>query len=244
VRGFSASGGIAVSVLDPERRAWCAEAVGYQFRNESLLLEALTHTTYANEHPRARSNERLEFLGDSVVGMVIAAHLYERFPDLPEGELTRIRAAVVCEPSLADRARALGLGQQMRLGRGETVTGRDRDSTLSDCFEALVGALYLDGGLAAAQRFVLRELGPLVEAARQGQVRVDYKTHLQERLQREGAAAPQYRLLVEEGPAHLKRFQVGVYFQGRLLGTGWGRNKKEAEQEAARQALSGQDHPG
>lgn len=233
-----------MSALDPERRAWCAQAVGHEFQDESLLMEALTHTTYANEHPRARANERLEFLGDSVVGMVIAAHLYTQYPDLPEGDLTRIRAAVVCEPSLAARARALGLGQRMRFGRGESVTGRDRDSTLADGFEALVGALYLDGGLAAAQRFVLRELGPLVEAARHGQVRVDYKTQLQERLQREGAAAPEYRLLAEEGPAHLKRFQVGVYYQGALLGTGWGRNKKEAEQEAARQALSGGHHPG
>ncbi|WP_374712170.1 ribonuclease III [Symbiobacterium terraclitae] len=235
---------MALSVLDPERRAWCAQAVGHEFQDESLLLEALTHTTYANEHPKARANERLEFLGDSVVGMVIAAHLYAQFPDLPEGELTRIRAAVVCEPSLASRARALGLGQRMRFGRGEAVTGRDRDSTLSDGFEALVGALYLDGGLEAAQRFVLRELGPLAEAARRGQVRVDYKTQLQERLQREGAAAPEYRLLLEEGPAHLKRFQVGVYYQGTLLGTGWGRNKKEAEQEAARQALTGEHRPG
>ncbi len=233
-----------MSVLDPELRAWCAEALGHRFRDEALLLEALTHTTYANEHPRARANERLEFLGDSVVGMVIAAHLYERYSDLPEGELTKIRAAVVCEPSLASRARALGLGKYMRFGRGESVTGRDRDSTLSDGFEALVGALYLDGGLEAAQRFVLRELGPLVEAARKGLVRVDYKTQLQELLQRQGAAAPQYRLLVEEGPAHLRRFQVGVYFQGRLLGTGWGRNKKEAEQEAARQALMPEHHPG
>ncbi|MBY6276221.1 ribonuclease III [Symbiobacterium thermophilum] len=235
---------MAVSVLDPGRRAWCAEALGYEFRDESLLLEALTHTTYANEHPRARANERLEFLGDSVLGMVIAAHLYERYPDLPEGELTKIRAAVVCEPSLAERARALGIGRHMRFGRGEAVSGRDRDSTLSDAFEAVVGALYLDGGLEAAQRFVLRELGQLVEAARQGLVRVDYKTQLQEQLQRQGAAAPQYRLLVEEGPAHLRRFQVGVYFEGRLLGTGWGRNKKEAEQEAARQALMPEHHSG
>nr|PZN70060.1 MAG: ribonuclease III [Bacillota bacterium] len=235
---------MAVSGLDPELRAWCAEAVGHQFRDEALLLEALTHTTYANEHPGARANERLEFLGDSVVGMVIAAHLYERYPDLPEGELTKIRAAVVCEPSLASRARALGIGQQMRFGRGEAVAGRDRDSTLSDAFEALVGALYRDGGLEAAQRFVLRELGPLVEAARQGLVRVDYKTQLQEQLQRQGAAAPQYKLLVEEGPAHLRRFQVGVFFEGRLLGTGWGRSKKEAEQEAARQALMPDQRPG
>lgn len=225
--------------LDPDRRTWSTQALAHTFQTEALLVEALTHTTYANEHPTARSNERLEFLGDSVVGLVVAAHIFNRFPDLPEGEMTKLRAAVVCEPSLAGRARALGIGQFMRFGRGEAVSGRDRDSTLADAFEAVVGALFLDGGLEVARDFVLRELAPVVEAARQGLVRVDYKTHLQEQLQRDGAAAPQYRLLAEEGPAHMKRFQVGVYFHGELLGTGWGRNKKEAEQEAAREALSG-----
>ncbi|MFZ5814492.1 MAG: ribonuclease III [Bacillota bacterium] len=217
---------------------WAAEVLEHRFRNGALLLEALTHTTYANEHPRARANERLEFLGDSVVGLVVAQHIFERFADLPEGEMTKLRAAVVCEPSLAARSRQLGVGSRMRFGRGEAVSGRDRDSILADAFEAIVGALYLDGGLEAARRFVLRELEPVVTAARQGEARIDYKTRLQERLQREGAEAPQYRLLAEEGPAHNKRFQVGVYFRGALLGTGWGRNKKEAEQESAREALS------
>lgn len=213
--------------------------LGHGFQRGALLIEALTHTTYANEHPRARANERLEFLGDSVVGLVVAQHIFERYPELPEGEMTKLRAAVVCEPSLAGRARQLGVGALMRFGKGEAVSGRDRDSILADVFEAVVGALYLDGGLEVARRFVLRELEPVVTAAQQGQVRVDYKTRLQERLQREGAEAPQYRLLAEEGPAHNKRFQVGVYFRGTLLGTGWGRNKKEAEQESAKEALSG-----
>jgi ribonuclease-3 len=214
------------------------ETLGYTFAQPDWLQEALTHTTYANEHVRARSNERLEFLGDSVVGMVVAQYLFAQYPDLPEGDLTKIRAAVVCEPTLAARARALGLGGLLRFGRGETVSGRDRDSTLSDAFEAVVGAIFLDGGLEVARSFVLRELAPLVPQARSGQVRVDYKTRLQEHIQGRSPEGPAYRLLAEEGPPHNKRFQVGVYHQDRELGTGWGRNKKEAEQEAARQALA------
>ncbi|HLN64565.1 MAG TPA: ribonuclease III [Symbiobacteriaceae bacterium] len=217
---------------------WMQETLGYTFAQPDWLQEALTHTTYANEHVRARSNERLEFLGDSVVGMVVAQYLFAQYPDLPEGDLTKIRAAVVCEPTLAARARALGLGGLLRFGRGETVSGRDRDSTLSDAFEAVVGAIFLDGGLEVARSFVLRELAPLVPQARSGQVRVDYKTRLQEHIQGRSPEGPAYRLLAEEGPPHNKRFQVGVYHQDRELGTGWGRNKKEAEQEAARQALA------
>lgn len=229
--------------MDPALETWSHEVLEHGFQNGALLVEALTHTTYANEHPKARANERLEFLGDSVVGLVVAQRIFERFPGLPEGEMTKLRAAVVCEPSLAARSRHLGVGERMRFGRGEVVSGRDRDSILADAFEAIVGAIYLDSGLEAARQFVLRELEPVVMAARQGQVRVDYKTQLQERLQKEGAEAPQYRLLLEEGPAHNKRFQVGVYFKGALLGTGWGRNKKEAEQESAREALSGGNGP-
>lgn len=215
------------------------EELGYQFRDEGLLAEALTHTTYANENPKAQANERLEFLGDAVVGLVVAQYLFHTYPNLPEGDLTKIRAAVVCEPSLAGRSRALGLGQRMRFGKGETVSGRDRDSILADAFEAVVGAMFLDGGLEVARSFILRELSPLVEEARRGQVRVDYKTRLQEQLQQKWLEGPVYRLLAEEGPAHSKRFQVAVFHRGNQLGEGWGRNKKEAEQEAARQALGG-----
>jgi len=172
-----------------------------------------------------------------VVGMVVAQYLFEQFPDLPEGELTKLRAAVVCEPSLASRARALRIGEFMRFGKGETVTGRNRDSTLADAFEAIAGAIFLDGGLEAARRFILRELAPIVTEARKGQVGVDYKTQLQERLQREYMEGPCYKLLAEEGPPHNKRFQVGVFHRGQQLGAGWGRNKKEAEQEAAQRAL-------
>lgn len=218
--------------------SWAAATLGRHFQNRELLAAALTHTTFVNENPKASANERLEFLGDAVVGMVVAQHLFERYPDLPEGDLTKIRAAVVCEPSLASRSRAMGVGELLRFGKGEQVSGRDRDSILADAFEALVGALFLDGGLEVARSFILRELGPLVGEARSGQVRVDYKTRLQEHLQRDGLEGPAYRLLAEEGPPHNKRFQVGVVHRGSQLGAGWGRNKKEAEQEAARQALA------
>ncbi|HWI60299.1 MAG TPA: ribonuclease III [Symbiobacteriaceae bacterium] len=216
---------------------WTRENLGHAFKNPRLLLEAITHTTFANENPGAPSNQRLEFLGDSVVGMVTAQYIFQTFQDLPEGELTKIRAAVVCEPTLAARARALGVGPLLRFGKGEAVSGRDRDSILADAFEALVGAIFLDGGLEAARSFVLRELAPLVAPARSGLVRVDYKTRLQELLQNRFTEGPAYRLLAEEGPAHERRFQVAVWHREAELGRGWGRSKKEAEQEAARQAL-------
>ena len=216
---------------------WAQVALGHAFRSPEVLQEALTHTTYANEHPKASSNQRLEFLGDAVVGLTMAEHLFHQFPQLPEGDLTKIRAAVVCEPALAARARALELGSQLRFGRGEAVAGRDRDSTLADAFEAIVGALYMDAGWDAARALVVRELSPLVSQAFQGTARSDFKTRLQESLQRGQGDPPTYRLLEEDGPAHGRRFFVGVYHKGRQLGTGWGRSKKEAEQEAARVAL-------
>jgi ribonuclease-3 len=227
-------GVVILPMVDLQR--WSRDTLGHLFQHEALLWEALTHTSFANEHQRAVSNERLEFLGDAVLGMIVARFLYEQFPDLPEGELTKIRAAVVCEPTLAARARLIGIGPCLRFGKGETVSGRERDSTLADAFEAVVGALYLDGDFDVARSFVLRELSPLIEEARIGQVRVDYKTRLQEELQRTANESPTYRLLAEEGPAHNKRFQAGVFHLGACLGAGWGRNKKEAEQEAAREA--------
>jgi ribonuclease-3 len=224
--------------MDPALRAWMSDQLGHTFTSSSLLVEALTHTTYANENAKIPANERLEFLGDAVVGMVVAQHLFETYPELPEGELTKLRAAVVCEPTLAGRARHLAIGRFMRFGKGETVSGRDRDSILADAFEAVAGGLLLDGGLEVARSFILRELGPIVAEARRGQVRIDYKTRLQEHLQRESIEGPTYRLISEEGPPHNKRFEVAVHHRGVLLGTGWGRNKKEAEQEAAMEALA------
>jgi len=230
-------GGTILSKWESDLVTWGEATLGHRFGQPSLLVEAVTHTTYSNEHNAVRSNQRLEFLGDAVVGVIIGHHLFERFPVLPEGELTKIRAAVVCEPSLAASARRMAVGNWIRFGKGESVSGRDRDSILADAFEALVGALYLDGGFDAARKFVLWELDTLVQEARSGQVRIDYKTRLQELIQRQSAEGPVYRQLAEEGPAHNKRFHVGVYHRGELQGTGWGRNKKEAEQEAARKAL-------
>jgi len=216
---------------------WAREILGHAFAREALLQEALTHTTYAHENPKAVANQRLEFLGDSVVGMVIASYIFEQYPGLPEGELTKLRAAVVCEPALASRARNLGLGPFLRFGRGESVGGRDRESILADAFEAVVAALYLDGGWDAARSLVLRELVPLVAEAHRGRALSDFKTRLQEYLQREHAESPVYRLLGEEGPPHNRHFHVAVYHQGNALGDGWGRSKKRAEQEAANRAL-------
>lgn len=215
------------------------EALFHSFRSPLLLIEALTHPSFTNENPQVKeSNQRLEFLGDAVVGLVVSQHLYQAFPDWPEGELTKLRAAVVCEPTLARRSRALGVGTWLRLGRGESATGgRERDSILADAFEALAGAVYLDAGLEAVHRFVLRELEPEVASARAGRHRLDYKTRLQEHLQRHSPDYPTYRLLSEEGPDHQKRFLVAVVHKEKVMGQGWGRSKKEAEQEAAREAL-------
>ncbi len=216
------------------------EHLSHPFRRLPLLAAAFTHRSYANETPGIKeSNQRLEFLGDAVLGLVVSQHCYEQFPDWPEGELSKVRAAVVCEPALARCARALGMGEVLLLGRGEAATGgRDRDSNLADTFEAVVGAIYLDGGLAAAQPFVLQALAPELAAVRAGVRAGDYKTQLQEHLQRFSAESPTYRLVAEEGPDHAKTFTMAVHWGGRVLGRGTGHSKKEAEQEAARQALA------
>jgi ribonuclease III len=216
------------------------ERLGHRFADPRLLTEALTHPSHTNENTAAgESNQRLEFLGDAVVGMVITQYLYESLPEWPEGELTKVRAAVVCEPTLARRSQELGIGAWLRLGRGEAASGgRERHSILADAFEALAGAIYLDAGLEGARRFVLRQLQPEVETARAGQLRADYKTQLQEYLQRRSPEYPSYKLLSEEGPDHQKRFLVAVLYRDHVLGRGWGRTKKEAEQEAAREALA------
>ena len=213
------------------------EKLGYTFRDRSLLENALTHSSCANEsRGKLHSNERLEFLGDSVLGMVVADHLYRNHPDLPEGDLTRIRAALVCEDSLVQAARLLGLGDYLRLGRGEDAGGgRRRPSIQADAVEAVLAAVYLDGGIGSArkliQRLILsRELEEL------GGTR-DYKTALQELVQRESGQVLQYRLTGEEGPDHDKRFFVEVDLNGSRVGAGSGHSKKEAEQMAAHAAI-------
>ena len=214
------------------------EKLGYTFRDRSLLENALTHSSCANEsRGKLQSNERLEFLGDSILGMVVAEHLYRNHPDLPEGELTRTRAALVCEESLVEVAQELGLGEYLRLGKGEEAGGgRQRPSIRADAVEAVLAAVYLDGGIGSArkiiQKYILsREVAGLTKPH-------DYKTALQELVQRESGQVLRYRLTGEEGPDHNKRFFVAVELNGNCVGSGTGRSKKEAEQMAAKAALN------
>jgi len=213
------------------------ERLGYQFKNRSLLENALTHSSYANEHRDSglSSNERLEFLGDSVLGMVVADHLYREHPQMPEGELTRTRAAMVCEGSLVEVARALDLGKYLRLGKGEDAGGgRERPSILADATEAVLAAVYLDGGIAQARR-VIRTL--ILGNEEEMSASRDYKTALQELIQKESGQKLTYRLVGEEGPDHAKRFSVEVELNGKTVGAGEGRTKKAAEQNAAKAAI-------
>lgn len=222
------------------------EKLGYTFQNRALLENALTHSSYANEnkHTGAQSNERLEFLGDSVLGFVTAEFLFARHPDAPEGDLTRIRAALVCEQSLYEAAQRLDLGRYLRLGRGEEAGGgRERTSILADAMEAVFAAVYLDGGIGAASALIHR---CLLDAQRESVVeerRRDYKTALQELVQRESGQVLQYRLVGSEGPDHAKRFFVNVDLNGSPIGSGEGRSKKEAEQMAAKAAMAKLSEP-
>ena len=213
------------------------DKLGYSFQNEQLLRHALTHSSYANEHrgEGLTSNERLEFLGDSVLGMVVADHLYRAHPDMPEGELTRTRAALVCEGSLYEVAKGLGLGGYLRLGKGEDAGGgRNRPSILADAVESVLAAVYLDGGIAQARRLI-RAL--ILDREREKAVDRDYKTALQELVQRESGQVLTYRAVGERGPDHAKTFLMEVELNGKRVGLGEGRTKKEAEQMAARAAL-------
>lgn len=216
------------------------ESLPVKVGNPSLVRLALVHPSYAHENPDLEHNQRLEFLGDAVLQLVISDYLYRRYPAGQEGTLHRLRAAVVCEPVLARRASFLHLGNHLLLGKGEEASGgRQRVSLLADAFEALVGALYLDGGLEVARSFVLRELVPELEEVEAGKSPRDNKTMLQEWLQ---ARAPgervEYRVVEETGPDHDKTFRVEVTVFGRPAGRGTGKSKKEAEQSAAGEALS------
>lgn len=213
------------------------QSVGYKFKDERLLQRALTHTSYANEcnEGHNKSNERLEFLGDSVLGIITAEHFYLNYKDLPEGELTKLRAATVCENSLSSFARQLGLGEYLLLGKGEMCTGgNDRPSILADAFEALIAAIYLDGGIEEAKKFVLKYVDKAVEEHRGFK---DYKTVLQEVIQKNPGEIIEYVLVKESGPDHNKRFEVEVHLNSNVIGRGIGTSKKKAEQLAAKEAL-------
>ena len=213
-------------------------AIGYRFQNIQLLQNALTHSSYANErwHNSLLSNERLEFLGDSVLGMLVAEYLYHNFPNRPEGELTRMRADMVCEQTLAAAANRIGLGSHLLLGHGEEQGGgRHRNSILADAMESVIAACFLDGGMAAALKVVQQFI--LVEVPVTKLHNVDYKTKLQELVQQKKNQTLSYRLAGQSGPDHDKKFDVEVSLNGNVVGSGSGSSKKRAEQMAAKSAI-------
>lgn len=213
------------------------EKIQYNFKNKVLLQEALTHSSYANErHGSAKCNERMEFLGDAVLSIVSAELLFTRFPDMPEGQLSKLRSSLVCTQSLAGFAKTLDLGSYLRLGKGETNTGgQERPSILEDAFEALIAAIYLDGGMEPAKAHILRFLVPALE--NHTTAFQDYKTMLQEVVQQNPGENVNYVLVGESGPDHDKRFEVQVRLNSNIIGSGVGKSKKLAEQEAAKEAL-------
>ena len=217
------------------------EAIGYRFQNITLLQQAMAHSSYANErwHDSLMSNERLEFLGDSILGMLVADYLYRTFPNRPEGELTRMRADMVCERSLAVVAARLDLGKHLLLGKGEEQGGgRGRESILADAVESVIAACYLDGGMEAAKSFVQKFVLDHVPVNRP--YNMDYKTALQEKVQQKKNQVLSYVLVGESGPDHDKHFEVQLRLNDQVVGVGSGSSKKQAEQQAARQALEKQ----
>lgn len=216
-------------------------SLGYRFKNVNLLIQALTHSSYANEHKMKpiENNERLEFLGDSILSLIVSQYLYKKYPELPEGDLTKIRASVVCESSLAFAARKINLGKYLRLGKGEEATGgRYRDSILADAIEALTGAVYIDSDFDKTNDLLINGFEKdMVFAVTKGNLFIDYKTDLQEKLQKDNGVKIEYKTIKETGPDHNKIFYIGVYVNDQIAGRGSGKNKKEAEQLAAKEAL-------
>ncbi len=217
-------------------RAVLTERLGWQVADRALFMQALAHRSWCAEHPGHEPNERLEFLGDAVLGLVVTDYLYRTYPGLPEGELAKARAAVVNSVALAGTARAIGLGRSLLLGKGEDSSGgRSKPSILADAMEALIGAIYLDAGYAAASRVVLDLLGERLADSARGPGEDDYKTRLQELCAQRQDELPLYRIK-DRGPDHAKVFEAEVFVGGLALGRGEGRSKKQAEQEAARNA--------
>ena len=215
------------------------DTIGIAIENEKLLKQAFTHSSYVNEHRRKpfEDNERLEFLGDAVLELTVSQFLFIKYPTMTEGELTKLRAAIVCEPSLVAFANELDFGKLILLGKGEEMTGgRERPALLADVFEAFIGALYLDQGIEKVVEFLERIVFPKINAGAFSHV-MDYKSQLQELIQRDGAGVIEYRVLQEKGPAHNKEFVSRVSLNGEELGIGTGKSKKEAEQHAAQMAL-------
>lgn len=219
----------------------CLEnAIGIRFRDLNMLNQAFIHPSYTNEQNlgHLKNNQRLEFLGDAVLELVISHFLFDEYDYLTEGQMTKLRALTVCEPSLDEVARNLNLGSLLILGKGEENTGgRYKSSILADTLEALIGAIYIDQGLDTARSFILKNLEPRIRKAMAGEVYIDYKTSLQEFIQRQSTERVLYKTIKEEGPDHDKVFYVNVVWNGKILGEGVGRSKKEAEQLAAKEAL-------
>lgn len=213
------------------------QVIGYTFRNINLLKLALTHSSYGNEvyHNKLHNNERLEFLGDAVLEITVSDYIFEKYDKQPEGELTKLRASIVCEPTLALCARDIDLGSRLFLGKGEEMTGgRFRDSITSDAFEAVIGAIYKDGGIECARAFVREHVLNDID---QKKLFVDSKSILQEKIQEFSQEGPEYILISESGPDHCKEFCVKVCAEGRELACGVGKTKKAAEQQAAYNAI-------
>ncbi len=215
------------------------QRIGYTFKDAEFLERALTHKSYANEYRVPYHNERMEFLGDAVLSLVISEYLMKACPDSTEGDLSRLRAAVVSEPALAAVSREIGLGSYLLLGKGEDQTGgRNKDSLLADCLEALIAAVYLDAGKDAAESLVIRLFEEVIKKTSTSGGSLDYKTELQERCQEQLKQLPEYRIVSETGPDHQKQFEMEVWIKGQLAGRGIGKSKKEAEQRAAKEALA------
>lgn len=214
------------------------EKINYEFKNKEYILEALTHSSYSNENRNFSFNERLEFLGDSVLSIVISDYLFKKETKLPEGELTKIRANIVCEESLSEVSKNIHLGKYMLLGKGEEATGgRERISILADALEAVIAAIYLDGGMENARNFILTYMQEIINDSIKGKIFRDYKTCLQEVLQSNGESNIWYKLIDEKGPDHNKKFVMEVGINDTVLGVGEGKSKKDAEQVAAKCAL-------
>ncbi len=225
-------------IKTPER---LAESIGITFNDINILKQALTHSSYVNENPALNSmdhNERLEFLGDSVVGLAVCDYLFRKFPTYQEGELTKIKSLVVSKPVLAELGRRLKLGDYLLLGHGEEVSGgRRRDSLLANAFESIVGAIYLDNDLDTVSAFVLSFLGEIIQNTLDSKEHRDYKTNLQEYSQKHFKVTPRYKIVKTEGPDHARVYHVEVRLPNDILGVGQGNSKKEAEQMAARSAF-------
>lgn len=224
-----------------ERVEWLESRIGYNYAKKEYGLQAIVHSSYTHESTggfTSKSNERLEFLGDAVLDFVLGKMLFLDNPEMSEGEMSKTRAMIVCEASLSRCAEAMALGDILLLGKGELANGgRKRPSILSDCVEAIIGSIYLDGGMDHAERFIRNILTETYQKALEGNLFMDYKTALQETLQRTGEVRIEYRLLGSSGPDHSKSFSMGVFVGDKMLGSGEGKSKKEAEQAAAKAAL-------